>query len=154
MTSSNPKISTREKKTAARLAAVQALYEWKLTDKKVDKICDDFMNNRRGHEFEDETYIPFHKDLFKTIFIGVIGREADLDQAVRSFYKEDLGDRQLGKLFHLAMMAAAFELLHHDEIHENILISEYVALIDSLFHGQESKIGHAIMDKIAKQVRS
>lgn len=149
----NQKISTRAKKSASRLAAVQALYQWKMTHGDPAVIFHEFLELRRGAEIDGDEYIKFNIDLFRDILMGVVREEKILTPIVDAHYQESANEYHLGILFHLILEAAVYEILYHHDLHENIIIAEYISVLGALFPEKESKVGHAMLDKIVKKLR-
>ncbi len=75
--SQNPKSQAR---SAARLGAVQALYQQHMEGTKLARLLDEFHQHRLGRVIEDEEYADADTDFFDDIVGGVDARREEIDE--------------------------------------------------------------------------
>ncbi len=131
-------------RTKARHTAVQALYQWFLTDKDSIDIIAEFENNEHKLAKTDVDY-------FKTLFRGVIGNKSDLEQ-----HFSDLVDRPLEELDYIEraiLLIGCYELQHCIEMPYRVVVNESVELAKTFGAEESHKYINGVMDKLARQLR-
>lgn len=144
--------SPKAQRTAARLAAVQVLYQMRLNNQDAKSALKDFIDTRIGFELDGDRFVPAEKDLLKDIVNGVIARWTDIDVIV----SKALADGKKGEvetLLESILRAGTYELMAHGSVDTGIIINDYLNVTSSFYEGNEPKIVNAILDKVAKSVR-
>ncbi|HUF87278.1 MAG TPA: transcription antitermination factor NusB [Thermohalobaculum sp.] len=142
-------------RSAARLAAVQALYQMELTGAAWEAVRDEFEAHRLGAEIEGAQYREADVELFRAILEGVFGDQAAIDQLTdRALVaKWPLGriDATLRALFR----AAGYEITARPDIPARVAIGEYVDVAKAFFaEGREAKFVNAVLDHMARESRA
>ena len=157
--------NSAQRRSAARLAAVQALYEIELTGSAVDRVLDDFLTHGIGAKTliaapEDEDaeveaiLAPPDRIMFAAIVRGTTARLEDFDAMVNGALTNDWTVERLEAVLRCIMRAGAFELATRADVPPRVAISEYVDVAHAFFSGPEPKMVNAVLDRIAKVVRS
>jgi N utilization substance protein B len=156
--------NSSQKRSAARLAAVQGLYEIELNGVSVDRVLADFIDHRIGAtapmsqgEYEPEVEADLaepDKVLFAAILRGVIARLDDFDVMIGHALTSDWSVDRLEAVLRAILRAGAFELATRTDIPPRVAISEYVDVAKAFFSGPEPGLVNAVLDRIAKVVRS
>lgn len=144
----------RLKRSAARLAAVQALYQMELTGVGRAEVEKEFVEHRVGAEIEGAEYRKPDLNLFRDILSGVVARQAEIDQLTdRALVKRwPLG--RIDSILRALFRAAGHELLAREDIPPKVSISEYVDVAKAFFdEGKEAKFVNAVLDHMAHEVR-
>lgn len=141
-------------RSAARLAAVQALYQIELTEADWREVRQEFEQHRLGAEIEGETYREADLDLFRDILGGVIAEQRRIDKMT----DEALVDRwPLGKVdptMRAIFRAAGHELVGRKDIPFKVVIGEYIDVTKAFFEqGKESRFVNAVLDHMARAAR-
>lgn len=143
--------------SAARLAAAQALYQMELVTTRPDIIIRDFLEKKMPHETGDnEIALPqdFEGPLFSSIVRHAIARKADIEGMLQTSLDAKWPFDRLEKLLRAILRAGAAELLEHGTIDTGIIINDYVNVAHGFFAGKEPALVNAVLDRIAKQLRS
>ena len=142
-------------RAAARLAAVQALYQMESTGASWREVRQEFETHRIGAEIEGEQYREADITLFRAILEGVVERQSDIDKLTDAALvaKWPLGrvDPTLRAIFR----CGGYELLARTDIPPRVAINEYVDVAKAFFpEGQESRFANAVLDHMAREARA
>lgn len=148
MSGSNPKLRRQ-----ARLSAVQALYQMEVTGAKSKAVVFEFLNHRFG--FDDEPgMVAADEAFFEDLVEGVIRQQDEIDQALDIQLPETWPLRRLDMTLRALMRVGVYEIMQRPDVPGKVVINEYVTLASDFFNGKEPNMVNAVLDKIAKQVRS
>lgn len=153
------------RRSAARLAAVQALYHVELTDTATETVLRDFLERRLGGEGthpateEDGEDIPApllepDSDLLALLVRGTLAQKALLDEVIGNALSRDLSVDRLETLLLSILRAGAFELKDRPDVPVRVVISEYVDVAHAFYSGPEPGLVNAVLDRIARAIRS
>jgi N utilization substance protein B len=145
--------SAKARRKAARLAAVQALYQVDLSGTNAESVLGEFIKHRLGHEVDGDTYVAADPQLFSDILRGASARRAELDGMLASCLDATWPVERLELLMRAILRAGAFELLVHVDTHPRIVISEYVDVSHAFFAGREPAMVNGVLDKLARAIR-
>ena len=150
-----PHMEARLARSAARLAAVQALYQMEVAGSDWQSVREEFETYRLGAEIEGAQYRDADVGFFREILEGVVVGQAAIDQLTdRALVaKWPLGriDATLRALFR----AAGYELAARPDIPPRVTIGEYVDVAKAFFEGgKEAKFVNAVLDHMAHEVRA
>lgn len=144
-------------RAAARLAAVQALYEMDIAGAKADPVLVEFMQSRWTSSPDDggdgglpPPDAPFLGELVR----GVEGRLEEIDVLIGGALSESWPMDRLEAVLKAILRAGAYELLALDEVPAKVVINEYVDLAHAFFAGKESGLVNAVLDHLAHSLRS
>ena len=146
--------SAKARRKAARLAAVQALYQVDLSGTNTETVLGEFIKHRLGHEVDGDTYVAADPQLFSDILRGASARQAELDTMLTSCLDATWPVDRLERLTRAILRAGAFELLVNVETHPRIVISEYVDVAHAFFAGREPAMVNGVLDKLARAIRA
>jgi transcription antitermination protein NusB len=165
-TATDPDPKTRSKRkgrksgaprqSAARLAAVQALYQVELSDDSADDVVLQFLENRREGEIdapEGEPAVPPKTELMTEIVRGVHGRLADLDDMLGAALSDDWSVARVEHVLRCILRAGAYELLARGNVPARVVINEYVELAQAFYGGAEPGMVNGVLDKLARNLR-
>jgi transcription antitermination protein NusB len=145
--------SAKARRKAARLAAVQALYQIELSGNNAESVLGEFIKHRLGHEVDGDTYVAADPQLFSDILRGASARREELDGMLVSCLDATWPMERLERLTRAILRAGAFELLVHVDTHPRIVISEYVDVSHAFFAGREPAMVNGVLDKLARSIR-
>ena len=146
--SQNPKSQAR---SAARLGAVQALYQQQMEGTALAKLLNEFHQYRLGRVIEDEEYAEADVDFFDDIVAGVDARRAEIDDKLTGRLADGWTLARLDTTMLQILRAGAYELLARPDVPKASAISEYVDVAKAFFDDREAKFVNGILDAIAKE---
>ena len=141
-------------RSAARLAAVQALYQQEMEGTPVARLLKEFHDHRLGATVEDEQYHEAERDFFDDIVTGVEARRADLDRLIADRLAEGWSLERLDRPMRAILRAGVYELLARPDVPVGSVISEYVDVAHAFYDKRESGFVNGLLDAIAKATRS
>lgn len=145
--------SPKAQKTAARLAAVQVLYQMRLNNQDAQSAVQEFISHRSGFNLDGDVFVPAEEDLLRDIISGIQTRWSDVDAIVTAALAAG-GKNEVEPLLDAVLRAGAYELLAHGDIDAGIIIHDYLNVTSGFYDGSEPKLVNAILDKVAKNLRS
>ena len=137
---------------AARLAAVQALYQMDVGRQTLEDTLSQFNAYMLGREVEGEQYLPADADFFRQIVTGVIRSQLDIDPTIDKSLSNDWSVGRIDATLRAILRAAAFELLRRKDIPQGVVITEYVDIAKAFYEDDAPRLVNAVLDNIAKQV--
>lgn len=142
-------------RSAARLGAVQALYQLDMADKpNVKVVINEFSNHRLGKEIEGDQYGKADMDLFSDIVDGAFTRLDEIDTTIKPFLTADWPFERMQKLLRAILRAGCYELIARPDVPSPVIINEYVDVAHAFYERTETSFVNGILDKMAKEVRS
>ncbi len=137
---------------AARLAAVQALYQMDVGRQSLEDTLSQFSSHMLGREVEGEQYLPADADFFRQIVQGVIKSQLDIDPTIDNALSKDWPVGRIDATLRAILRAAAFELLRRRDIPAGVVISEYVDIAKAFYEDDAPGLVNGVLNTIAKQV--
>jgi N utilization substance protein B len=137
-------------RSAARLAAVQALYQIEMSGDRPSKVIVEFRMHRLGHEIEGDTYLPADDDLFADIVDGTIHRLAEIDEKLSGLLAAGWTLERIDRLVRQVLRAGAYELLARPDVPAPVVITEYVDVAGAFYDRQEAAFVNGVLDKLAR----
>jgi len=141
-------------RSAARLAAVQALYQQHMEGTALAKLLDEFHQHRLGKEIDEELFAEAEVDFFDDIVSGVDARRDEVDERVVSKLAEGWTLARLDKTMLQILRCGTYELLARNDVPAAAAINEYVDVAKAFFDDREAKFVNGILDAVAKDIRS
>jgi N utilization substance protein B len=135
---------------AARLAAVQALYQMDVGRQTLEDTLSQFSSIHVGREVEGEEYLPADADFFRQIVTGVIKSQLEIDPAVDTALVDTWPVGRIDATLRAILRAAAFELLRRRDIPSRVVITEYVDVAKAFYEDEAPKMVNAVLDQVAK----
>src|SRR5438309_124680 len=145
--------SRSRSRSAARLAAVQALYQQAMEGTPVQRLLKEFHDHRLGATIEDETYHQAERDFFDDIVTGADARRAELDALISSRLAQGWSLERLDRPMLAILRAGAYELVARADVPVGSVISEYVDVAHAFYDKRESGFVNGLLDAIAKHTR-
>jgi transcription antitermination protein NusB len=141
-------------RSAARLAAVQALYQQEMEGTPIPRLLKEFHDHRLGATIEDEQYHDAEREFFDDIVTGADARRDELDALISSRLAEGWTLERLDRPMRAILRAGAYELVARPDIPVGSVISEYVDVAHAFHDKRESGFVNGLLDAIAKEVRA
>ncbi|HSJ78571.1 MAG TPA: transcription antitermination factor NusB [Erythrobacter sp.] len=146
-------------RSAARLAAVQALYQLHMEKTALAKLLDEFHQHRLGRAVDDEgegepVYAEAEVEFFDDVVRGVAARLDEIDALVASKLAAGWTTARLDKTMLQVLRAGAYELLARRDIPVAVAINEYVEVAKAFFDDTEARFVNGVLDAVAKDARA
>nr|WP_210270349.1 transcription antitermination factor NusB [Ensifer oleiphilus] len=138
---------------AARLAAVQALYQMDIGGTGVLEVVAEYEMHRLGQELDGDTYLKADASWFRSIVAGVVRDQRKLDPLIGSALQDDWALSRLDSTVRAILRAGTFEMLERKDVPVAVIVTEYVEIAKAFFGDDEPKLVNAVLDRIARQVR-
>ena len=137
---------------AARLAAVQALYQMDVGRQPLEETLAQFGTIHREREVEGDQYLPADADFFRQIVSGVIKAQLDIDPAIDGALTEGWPVTRIDATLRAILRAGAFELLRRRDIPQKVVITEYVDVAKAFYADDAVSMVNAVLYRIAKSL--
>jgi transcription antitermination protein NusB len=141
-------------RSAARLAAVQALYQHEMEGTPVPRLLKEFHDHRLGATIEDQHYHEAERDFFDDIVIGAEARREEIDALISQRLAAGWSIERLDRPMRAILRAGAYELVARADVPVGSVISEYVDVAHAFYDKSESGFVNGLLDAIAKEVRA
>ncbi len=135
---------------AARLAAVQALYQMDVGRQTLEDTLAQFGAFHLGREIEGEQYLPADADFFRQIVNGVARHQLEIDPSVDKALADNWPVDRIDATLRAILRAAAFELLRRKDIPARVVITEYVDVAKAFYDDDATGIVNATLDAMAR----
>jgi N utilization substance protein B len=146
-------------RSAARLAAVQALYQQHMESTALARLLDEFHQHRLGRAIDDDAFddavyaeadVPFFDDIVR----GVDARRDEIDAVIAGRLAAGWSLTRLDKAMLQVLRAGTYELMARADVPVAAAINEYVDVAKAFFDDGQAKFVNGILDAVAKDVRS
>jgi N utilization substance protein B len=142
------------RRRAARLAAVQALYQIELAQADPELTIAEFIRHRLGKKVENEPARPADANWFADLVRGTSARQAEIDAALNAALAKDRRVDRLEAILRAIVRAGAYEVLIRTDVPPRSAINEYVDLANAFFSGTEPRLVNGVLDKVAQRHRA
>jgi N utilization substance protein B len=140
-------------RSAARLAAVQALYQHEMEGTALPRLLREFHDHRLGATIEDVRYYQAEQDFFDDIVTGTDARRIEIDSLISERLAEGWTLERLDRPMRAILRAGAYELIARPDVPVGSVISEYVDVAHAFYDKRESGFVNGLLDAIAKEAR-
>jgi N utilization substance protein B len=138
---------------AARLAAVQALYQMEIGGAGINDTFAEFESHWLGSEVEGDTYLPAEAAFFRDVVSGVVRAQGKLDPLIDDALSKGWPLKRIDAILRAVLRAGSYELEHRKDIPGRVVISEYVDVAHAFVEAEETGMVNAVLDQIARQFR-
>lgn len=139
---------------AARLAAVQALYQMDIAGTALNEILAEFESHWLGGEVEGSQYLPAEAAFFRDIVTGTVREQRKLDPLIDVALSAGWPLKRVEALLRAVLRAGAFELDQRKDIPARVVVSEYVDVANAFVDRDETGMVNAVLDTLARQLRT
>lgn len=139
---------------AARLAAVQALYQMEIAGAGVNDIFAEFESHWLGNEIEGDTYLPAEAAFFRDIVSGVVRDQKQIDPLLDELLTRGWPLQRIDAILRAVMRAGAYELEHRKDIPARVVIKEYVDVANAFVDRDETGLVNAVLDQVGRRFRT
>jgi len=142
------------KRGAARLAAVQALYQMDLAGTGLNEILAEFESHWLGREVEGAQYLPAEAAFFRDIVSGVVREQKKLDPLIDAALAKGWPLKRIEAVLRAALRAGCYELDHRRDIPARVVVSEYADVAAAFVERDETGMVNAVLDQLAHSLRA
>jgi N utilization substance protein B len=141
-------------RSAARLAAVQALYQMDVSGKGVIDALAEFETFWIGREVEGIEFKPSDNEFFRNILSGVVQQQRTIDPKIDAALAKGWPLTRIEAVLRAILRAGAYELMFRKDVPARVVISEYVDVAHSFYGEDEPGLVNAVLDTLAREVRA
>jgi transcription antitermination protein NusB len=142
------------KRGAARLAAVQALYQMDLAGTGLNEILAEFESHWIGREVEGAQYLPAEAAFFRDIVSGVVREQRELDPLIDEALSKSWPLKRIETVLRAALRAGAYELIHRTDVPARVVVAEYADVVAAFVERDETGMVNAVLDQLARRARA
>ncbi|MYM56427.1 transcription antitermination factor NusB [Thalassovita mangrovi] len=143
----------RKMKSAARLYAVQALFQMEQSGQTVDQVMVEFLDHRFGAVYDGDEMIEGDADLFRQLMREAVNWQAKIDQMTDRALVAKWPIARIDPTLRALFRAAGAELTQTDTP-PKVVITEFVAVAQAFFpEGKEPRFVNAVLDHMAREAR-
>jgi N utilization substance protein B len=139
---------------AARLAAVQALYQMDLAATPLHEILAEFESHWLGREVEGDEYLPAEAAYFRDVVGGVVAEQRRLDPMIDAALQKSWPLKRIETVLRAILRAGAYELDGKRDVPARVVVSEYVDVASAFVEREETGMVNAVLEQLARQLRS
>lgn len=140
-------------RSAARLAAVQALYQMEASGQGVEATIREFENYRIGEELEGARLHKADTVFFADILRGTVETQARLDPYLERHLAAGWKLSRLDATARAILRAGLYELIRRADVPGKVVISEYLDIANAFFDGDEPGFINGVLDAAARDAR-
>lgn len=149
-----PKKIALAPRTAARVAAVQALYQMDMAGTDLNAVIDEFVRLRFPRAPGDEAAAGADPTFFTDLLRGVVRRQRDIDPLVDQQLAEGWRLTRIDAIVRAILRAGVLELMERTDVPARVVINEYINVAHSFFSGEEPKVVNGVLDKLGRRLRA
>jgi len=142
-----------QSRSAARLAAVQALYQLEMEGTPLRVLLHEFHNHRLGATIEDVEYAEAEIDFFDDLVAGVDARRDEIDALIADKLAKGWSLERLDKPMRQILRAGTYELLARKDVPTGTVINEYLDVAHAFYDKRETSFVNGLLDAVAKDLR-
>ena len=139
--------------SAARLAAVQALYQMDISGIDTSHVIAEFRDHKLATDVEGIELYPADPDLFSDLVNGIVANQGHIDPLIGACLSEGWRLARIDSIMRAILRAAAYELLERLHVPAKVIINEYLEVAHAFFAGDEPGVVNGILDRLARQHR-
>ncbi|MFC3616068.1 transcription antitermination factor NusB [Lutimaribacter marinistellae] len=144
---------TRQMRAAARLYAVQALFQMERSGQITDQVVQEFLDHRFGETYEGEEMADGDITLFRKLVEDAVSYQARIDQMTDRALVEKWPIARIDPTLRALFRAAGAELVA-DGTPPKVVITEFVDIARAFFpSGKEPKFVNAVLDHMAREAK-
>ena len=141
------------KRGAARLAAVQALYQMDVGGTSLLETVAEYESFRLGRELDGDMYREADAAWFRDIVSGVVRAQTTIDPLIHSALTSDWPLSRLDTTLRAILRAGAYEVTSRKDVPTAVIVSEYVDIAKAFYGEEEPRLVNAVLDRVARNAR-
>jgi len=149
-----PQLKKANRRGAARLAAVQALYQMDIGGAGLNDVFAEFESHWLGSEVEGEKYLPAEAAFFRDVVSGVVRDQKMLDPLIDQALARGWPLKRIDAIIRAVLRAGCYELQHRKDVPARVVVTEYVDVANAFVDKDETGMVNAVLDQIARKFRA
>jgi N utilization substance protein B len=145
---------SREKRSASRLGAVQALYQMDIGGAAISDVFAEFESHWLGREVDGDAYKPAEIAFFRDIVEGVVREQMVLDKGIDAALAKGWPLKRIEAILRAVLRAGAYELANRKDVPARVVITEYVDVANAFVDKDEAGMTNAVLDNLARDLRA
>lgn len=141
------------KRSAARLGAVQALYQMDIAQTDLSALIAEYEAHRLGAELEGDQYGPADAAFFRDVVEGVVREQRLLDRKVDALLAEGWPLVRLDTIVRAVLRAGGYELMFRRDVPAKAVINEYLDVAHAFLGADETRLINGVLDRMAREAR-
>ena len=142
------------RRSVARLGAVQALYQMDIAGGDLPSTLAEFEAHRLGRELDGDTYAEADAGFFRDLVSGVVREQLRIDRLIDLVLQSYWPLKRIDLTLRNILRAGAYELLYRDDVPARAAISEYVDVAHGFYDDDGPRLVNGVLDAIARSERS
>lgn len=138
---------------AARLSAVQALYQLEIGGGDILSVVSEFESFRLGKEIDGVEYRQADAAWFRDIVAGVVAEQRTIDPMIHTALVQDWPLKRVDATLRAILRCGAYELLRRPDVPGRVIITEYIDVARAFFEEDEPKLVNGVLDRLAHEIR-
>lgn len=152
--SQNVRLVTRAaQRSAARLGAVQALYQMDMAGTDANQVVIEFNEDRLVEVARNFDAEKADEHYFRDIVLGVVNKQQEIDPVIDAQLAEGWRLARVDSILRAILRSAAFELSACNDVPGKVVINEYVDIAHAFFGGDEPRVVNGVLDHLARKWR-
>lgn len=140
----------KNRRSSARLAAVQALYQMDVAQTDLNDVLAEFISYRLGQEMEGAHMNRADITFFTDLLTGIVREQRALDPVIDTHLASSWRLNRIDSTLRAILRAGTFELVKRDDVPPAVVISEYVDVAHAFFEKDEPKVVNAVLQNVWK----
>jgi len=140
-------------KSAARLGAVQALYQMDIAGADLGETLSQFVSRASGDDFEDGQCGEADYKHLRDVVEGVVREQQLIDVTVDKQLDKDWPIHRVNAILRAILRAGAFEIMFKENVPAKVAINEYVNVAGAFFDAEEPALANAVLNALARARR-
>jgi transcription antitermination factor NusB len=147
------KNTTMSERSAARMAAIQALYQMDIAGTGLLQIIAEYETFWIGREVDGVHFQPADRTFFKDVLKGVVREQRAIDPIINSSLTPNWPLTRIMPVLRSILRAGVYELTKRKDVPVRVILSEYVDIARSYYDDDEPGLVNAVLDKVARSIR-
>jgi N utilization substance protein B len=147
-------VKAANQRGAARLGAVQALYQMDVSGAPLPTVVAEFEHHRLGQELEGRQLRQADVVFFKALVAGVVELQRKIDPIIHEALPETWPLTRIDLTLRAILRCGVYELLERRDVPGRVVINEYVDVARAFFDADEPGLVNGVLDRVARQMRA
>ena len=148
------KTTNKSARHSARIALVQALYQYEQTQANTTMIAREFINHRFDNIDQETNYFSPDQSYFQKLMEAIPLKILEIDDEIQKYLQDNWKMERLAAVVRALLRSACYELMFEPLVPTPVVLNEYIEVARDFLDEREVKFVNGILDNIAKSVRS
>lgn len=140
-------------RSAARMAAVQALYQMDVAGTPITEVIDEFVTVHFEAPEAADAVGGADPVFFADILRGVIRCQRDIDPMIDQALAIGWRLLRVDSILRAILRAGTLELMERPDVPARVVINEYINIAHAFFDAEEPRVVNGILDRLARRLR-